>query len=172
MNSKKEYIINVRTSALVSKFDHYGNERTLVFEGALTFLVDLPPDKIVEKSYQYIGRSLKGAISGARHILRKSYKVPIAYSIKHDIILIHCYRPKNVGKVWLVNSHIHQLVENDNKQCTVITKFGHRIPTCMKVSKLQDKRNQATFLHKELLYRSNIDPLKDFDVDKNHEQNE
>ena len=165
MNEK--YIINLATSALISYFDN-GYEYTQVIEGDDIFIIRQSPDDIVKASFLYMGSSVEGAIESARLILKKRYMLPIGLSVKHNIFLIRCHAKRKPGTVWLVHSHIEDIMPNpaNDKKTIVLTKQGHSLTIEMKPEILQTKRNQASFLHSVLLDRSNMNPPMTFLYDK------
>ncbi|WP_338470924.1 competence protein ComK [Niallia sp. XMNu-256] len=156
MNNK--YLINIRTSALISYFEN-GYEYTQVIEGENIFIVPQSPDEIVKTSFLHIGSTVEGAIESARLILKKKYMLPIGLSTSHNIFLIRCHARRKSETVWLVNSHIADVTPDptDAKKTIVHTKHGHSLTIDIKLSLLQDKRGQASFLYNVLLERS---PMK------------
>lgn len=163
---KEDYFINEDTCAILSDFDNYGNEISIVYECADKFMVTKPPNKIVKDSYNYRGFDFKGAESGARHILKKKKLVPVVYSIKPGIILIRCSTPNKRGIIWLVNSQIRE-IEPLGDDLTIVHLFGgHTLTVRMKCSDLQTKRTQSSFLHMTVNERLNINNIKLFLYDK------
>ena len=165
MNEK--YIINLATSALISYFEN-GYEYTQVIEGDDIFIIRQSPDHIVKASFLYLGSSVEGAIESARLILKKRYMLPVGLSIKHNIFLIRCHAKSKPGTVWLVNSHIEDIMPNpaNERKTIVYLKDGHSLAIEMKPEILQTKRNQASFLHSVLLDRSNMNAPMTFLYDK------
>ena len=153
----KTYIINLATSALISYFEN-GYEYTQVIEGEEIFIVEQSPDEIVTNSFLYIGSSVEGAIESARLILKKKYMLPIGLSVYHNIFLIRCIAKRKSGTVWLVNSHIEDVVPDptDERKAIAHTKHGHSLTIEINPEILQTKRTQASFLHSVLVERSHM----------------
>ena len=147
-----QYIINRYTSALASHF-HNGYEYTQVLEGNETFIVAQSPDYIVNESFLHNGSTLDGAIEAARYHLKKKNKLPVVLSAQHHITLIRCPSFDKSGTVWLVHSHIHSIETDPNhyNKTIVHTNNGHSFTIDMKLSILQTKRTQASFLHSTFL---------------------
>ena len=115
-----------------------------------------------------MGSSVEGAIESARLILKKRYMLPVGLSITHNIFLIRCHTKGNPGTVWLVNSHIEDIMPNpiNEKKTIVYLKNSHSLTIEMKPILLQTKRSQASFLHSVLLDRSNMNAPMTFLYDK------
>lgn len=157
---KEDYLINGDTCAILSDFDNYGNEYSMVIEGEQKFLVMKPPNKIVEDSYIFRGFDLNGARNGARFILKKKKNVPVVYSLDPGIILIPCKTPDRRGKIWLINSQICDIEPLGDELTNVHMFGGHTLTVSMKCKILQNKRIQCSFLLLTVLERINIDNLK------------
>ena len=162
---RRNYIIHTETSALISYFEN-GYEYSIVVEGKETFLADQSPDEIVEKSFLHIGFNLDGAIQSARLHLNNQYKVPVALSAPKNIILIRCQSADKDSTVWLVNSHIQDIYRHQACQTTVYLAGGLSLHVDMKTKVLQDKRNQASFLHTTFLNRSHMNRTMTFLYEK------
>lgn len=145
----KNYIINNETSAFLSYF-HDGYECTQVLEGKESFFVSQSPDQIVRESFLHTGSDLEGAKKSAGFILKMKYKLPVCLSAQKNIMLIQCNSTKEEGSVWLINSHILDIHSYETNQTTVYTNGGHILTVAIKTDRLQNKRNQATFLHTTL----------------------
>ena len=175
----KKYIINQATTALISYF-YNGYEYSHVIEGKDIFIVHQSPDEIVRDSFLHLGSSLKGAIESARLILKQRYKLPLCLSTQHNIYLIRCHTKLKPGTIWLVNSHIDDILPEptDKTKSIIRMKHGHSLIVDIKAELLQPRRNQATFLHSVLLERSKMNKTmtylyekdKGFMLVKNHGQ--
>lgn len=141
------YIINKFTIALLTEYDSYGNEHTLVHEGAKVFLVEQTPNEIVEASFNYLGNGLEGAMKGARGILKKKKMVPVAFHIPHGIILFSCKLPQNLGIVWFNNSGIYTAEAVNKKRTRVYLVNGKSVVVEMSYPVFQQKRQQSSFLY-------------------------
>jgi competence protein ComK len=154
----QKYNINTETSSFFSYFSN-GYEYSRVLEGNKTFLVSKSPDQIVKNSFHHIGSNLEGAIEATRIILKKKYKLPVTLSAQKNIVLIRC-RSTDINDInstiWLVNSHIQDIQPYENNQTMVYLLGGHSLIVDMKIDPLQDKRNQAAFLHTTLLENSQM----------------
>lgn len=161
------YIINLTTSALISHFNN-GYEYTQVIEGENVFIVPQSPDEIVKASFLYYGSSVEGAIESARLILKKRYMLPIGLSIHHNIFLIRCHARGKAGTVWLVGSHIADIMSDptNEKKTIVHTKHCHSLTIDMKPALLQTKRSQASFLHSVLVERNQMNQTMTFFYEK------
>ena len=155
MDIIQKYIINTQTSALFSYFDN-GYEYSRVLEGNETFCVSQSPDEIVKESFHHIGFNLEGAIEATRLILKKKYKLPVALSAPKNIILIRCNSADKESTIWLINSHIQDIQPHENNQTNVYLRDGLALVVDIKIDSLQEKRNQASFLHTTLLEHSQM----------------
>lgn len=163
---EKNYIINPKTSALISHF-HNGHEYSQILEGKDIFIVEQSPREIVEESFLRTGSDLDGAIKSARFILQKKYKLPVALSPENDIILIRCKAKNKEGSVWLINSHIQQTHPYEKNQTIVYTKAGLSLIVDMNPDILQTRRTQASFLQTDLLDQAKTEKHMTFFYEKN-----
>ncbi|MCU9613042.1 competence protein ComK [Caldibacillus lycopersici] len=147
---EKMYLINYNTSAIISKFDEYGNEYSMILEGKQVFIFKQKPLDIINHSFHKVGNNLDGAIEAARVILNRKYKVPAAFVPHIEIILIPCDTLDKRGSVWLVKSHIEDFQEIGKKKTRVYTKHGQSISIAMSKRSLQAKIAQASHLYVEL----------------------
>lgn len=157
---KEDYLINGDTCAILSDFDNYGNEFSMVIEGEHKFLVMKSPNKIVEDSYIFRGFDLNGARNGARFILKEKKNVPVVYSLEPGIILIPCKTLDQRGKIWLINSQICDIKPLNDELTTVHLFGGHSLTVKLKCKTLQKKRSQCSFLLLTVLERINIDKMR------------
>ncbi|WP_033827647.1 competence protein ComK [Bacillus andreraoultii] len=156
---KEDYFINGDTCAIVSDFDHYGKEYSIVFERGRRIIVLKPPNKIVKDSYIFRGFPMEGAQIGARFLLKRRKDVPIVYSINPGIILIRCMTADRRGTVWLVNSQILDF-EPYHKARTTKIQFhgGHNLIVGITSGRLQKRRQEGSFL--QLLVSDRLDIKK------------
>ena len=113
---KKNYLINTKTSALVSHF-HNGHEYAQILEDNDIFLVKQSPKEIVQESFLRAGTGsdLDGAIKSSRFILQKEYMLPVALSPEKNIILIRCKSRNKEGPLCLISPHIQEIHPYHNK---------------------------------------------------------
>lgn len=165
-----DYIINTRTLALITEFDQYGNENTLVYELTDTFIINKRPIEIVEASFNYLGNGLEGAMKGARQILNKKKLVPVALHVPLGIILFPCKLAKREGIAWLINKCIYTAEAIADKITRVYLINGARVEVAMSFPVFQDKRNQSSFLYTTLNGRYDLNnwpsPFLNEDVKK------
>lgn len=152
MNTRKNYIINHRTSALVSHYEHT-NEYTKVMHGLESFIVLQPPDEIVRQSFHYFGNNLEDALKSARKILNKHDPIPITLSAAHNLFLIRCDAPNQNGVVWLICSQIEEIQRYRINQTTVFLANGPSIQVDIKKRILQDQLRSASYLSSSLLFK-------------------
>lgn len=151
-----QYIINKDTTAIISDFDAAGNEHSIVIEGEKQFRILKSPTRIVRDSFAHRGYDLKGAIAGARAILKKKKNVPIAYSLIPEVVLILCKKNDGTGVVWLVRSQIEEIEMFDRRQTLVRFKTGFSLFVNMSHSLLQMKIILGSHLHRIMLERSGL----------------
>ena len=161
-----KYIINTETSSLFSYF-HNGYEFSRVIEGNKTFLVSQSPNEIVEESFYSIGSDLEGAMKAARVLLKKKYKLPVTLSAQKNIVLIRCRSTDRNSTIWLINSHIQDIQRYEHNQTMVHLIGGHSLIVDIKIYSLQEKRNQAAFLHTTLLNNSQMNKSISFLYEEN-----
>lgn len=160
------YIINKFTYALITDYDAYGNENTLVYEGTETFVVKQTPNEIVEASFNYLGNGLEGAMKGARGILKKTKMVPVALHIPQEIILFSCKLPHNLGIAWFNNKGIYTAESISKKRTRVYLVSGKSIDVAMSYPVFQSKRQQSSFLFTTLRERYPLEIPPRYSVQK------
>jgi len=144
------YIINKFTQALITEYDSYGNENTLVYEDKEIFLVNQSPNEIVETSFNYLGNGLAGALKGSRDILRKKKMVPVVLHIPHGIILFSCKLPNDLGIAWFSNSGIYTAEAVNKKRTRVYLLNGKSVEIAMSYPVFQNRRKDSSFLYMTL----------------------
>ena len=117
----KKYEINEKTLALKPK-----DEKTLVLEEGNTFVVDMPPNKIMEESCNYYGSSLEGRQEGAAKLLNISYKIPIIVEDVNNIIFFPTASPRKKGCVWVSLNNIRDYYQN-SKGIVIVFKNGKQL---------------------------------------------
>ena len=95
------YEINKNTVALIPK-----ENKTIVYEGDNSFVVNKSPLKIVEESCEYFGSSLEGRQTGTSALVGFTHKVPVIIEESFDLIFFPTLSPKNSECSWLAYSHI------------------------------------------------------------------
>lgn len=148
---RNDYLFNLETIAVHSNF-YQGHEYAGVLQGKEHFLVNQSPLAIVETAFLEAGNALYGALKSSRYLLEKKCNVPVALSVRHNIILIQCKAASKLGgTVWIVAKHIVKIEPYKIKQTLIHTTDGHTLIVDMKPDKLQTIRDQATILHTTLL---------------------
>ncbi|WML48492.1 competence protein ComK [Neobacillus sp. PS3-34] len=71
------YIINQRLNLLMGEYDQYGKLCTRVWEVDKSFLVDMPPLEVLDKSLKFINSNLKAATISAKSIVDNKSMCPI-----------------------------------------------------------------------------------------------
>jgi|GEM_PF-1579683 len=142
----QQFIISPKTQAVISHFDDYGNEISMIYEGSDTFIVRQSPKKIVETTFNFLGFSLDGAVRVAQHILQRKMRVPVVLSAPDGIALLNCRTVSGLGSVWIVTAHIDQIRPLAKNRTLVEFKGGQTVVVGMSQKALQDRRNEAAFL--------------------------
>ena len=114
-----------------------------------------------------IGSNLEGAIEATRVILKKKYKLPVTLSAQKNIVLIRCKSTDMNSTIWLINSQIQDIQPYENNQTMVFLIGGHSLIVDIKIDSLQEKRNQAAFLHTTLLNNSQMNKSITFLYEEN-----
>ena len=117
----KNYEINEKTLALKPK-----DEKTLVLEEGNTFVVDMPPSKIMEESCNFYGSSLEGRQEGAAKLLNVSYKIPIIVEDVNNIIFFPTASPRKKDCVWISLNNIKNYYQNNN-DIVIVFRNGKKI---------------------------------------------
>ena len=69
--------------------------------------------------------------------------------------------------IWLIDSHILDIQSCENNQTMVFLIGGHSLNVDIKIDSLQEKRNQAAFLHTTLLNNSQMNKSISFLYEEN-----
>lgn len=103
----EKYIINVNTVALLKN-----NKKTIIYDVDKVEVFNKNINKIIEKSCNYYGSSLKGRKISAQNILKIKYKLPILIDEKNNITIIQLNSPRNKNSMFLITNKIIDFEEN------------------------------------------------------------
>ena len=108
MNS---YNINNNTIALIP----IKNRCTKVIEENDTFLVNMNPMKIIERSCEFFGSSYLGRHIGTKVLTGIRYKSPIIIEESNNIIYFPTTSPRLLECIWISLNHIDKYIKKEDK---------------------------------------------------------
>ncbi|MBW8351715.1 competence protein ComK [Bacillus sp. IITD106] len=155
----ENYIINVDTKAILNNFDEFGNLCSIVLEGEEFYKVNQSPYSIVERSIEYYGHSLQGAIVGAKGALGNIDMPPVKICGK---LGIYWFPIKSIGSddnIWLSVNHIKDYESLDAKTVKVIFLDDTDIKIECSYGSFDRKVKNALKLKNTLEIRSNSEYL-------------
>ncbi|MBS4178133.1 competence protein ComK [Lederbergia citrea] len=150
-----EYIINVKTSVILNKYDESGALCSLAIEGEKIYKVKASPLTIVDSSIQYYGSSLQGAIKGARNALGQISMPPVKISGKLGIYWFPSKSITHGDCIWFSIDHIDDYYSLGNKVLKVILSDGNDITIDISYDRFEKKVSRARKLKYIIENRTN-----------------
>ncbi|MBS4204816.1 competence protein ComK [Lederbergia citrea] len=155
MNVVDEYVINVNTSAILNEYDEAGALCALVLEGNKIVKVKMSPLSVIERSIEYYGNGLQGAIKGARNALGNISMPPVMICGKLGIYWFPSKSITHDDCVWFSIDHIEDYYSLSNKGLKVIFRDGTDITIDSNYSRFDNKVNRARKLQYIMENRTN-----------------
>lgn len=148
-----EYEINIDTQAIIP----FGLDKSKVIEGDRTFIVNLPPIKIIDKSCKFFGSSYQGRFTGTKNLIGVSHKAPIIIEESREIIFFPTNSPRQDNCAWISLRHLETYQKNTNKCSSLKFQGGHLINLDISYGILDNQVLRATRLESVLRLRKNND---------------
>lgn len=146
---KERFIINHATTFIVPEYDDNGYLFSRILHGNETFLVKEKPFKLIERSVNYYGNTIKGAIEASRVVLGNHWMSPLTISEKLEIYWFPTSGYEKDECAWFALDHIKYFVEIDKNQTRIIFRNGCSLDIPMNKKRLIRKRNQSAQLKHE-----------------------
>lgn len=124
-----------------------GRPCTRIIEGNQSFLVDMVPLHVIDKSIKHIGFNLKGAIESSKAELGKTSMVPIMINPALGVCLFPIISPKKHECMWFNPLHIVDALPN-GKNTDVYLSNGCVITIAMRIVTIIRKWHRAKVLCK------------------------
>lgn len=155
MEIRKDYIINEETILLTGEYNQLGKLCTRVIEGANTFLVEMAPIALMNKTLLRQGCTFQGALKSSRFLLGPMKMYPIKINAKLGIWLFPTKSYKKENCVWLAVTHVKDSKTAGMRKTEVCLSFGHTITIEMKQKSFKKKQQNAEELRKIILKNLN-----------------
>ncbi|MBS4218998.1 competence protein ComK [Bacillus sp. FJAT-49711] len=155
----KKYTINIDTRAILNNYDENGNLCSIALEGKELYTLNGSPLSIVERSIEYYGNSLRGAIVGARGALGNIDMPPVMICGK---LGIYWFPIKSIGRddnIWLSVNHIKDYEPLDAKTVKVIflddsdikvessySSFDRKVKNALKLKNILEIRASGEYI--------------------------
>ncbi|MFD2444217.1 competence protein ComK [Bacillus sp. CGMCC 1.16607] len=139
---KSDHIINQKTLLIKGEYALHGMLCTRVMVENGSFLVNKSPSQLLEGTLNYIGFNLKGAVTGARFILRKTKKCPIILNPYQGVCMFPITSPHKMDNIWFNPMQIKHTRALDRKT-EVLFYNGHSIIVDSRLKAFNDKITSA-----------------------------
>lgn len=146
----QEYEINIDTIAIIP----FGVDKSKVIESDKTFIVDLTPLKIIDRSCKFFGSSYQGRFMGTKNLIGISHKAPIIIEETREIIFFPTNSPRQDNCAWISLKHLETYQKNNRSSLLKFTG-GHLINLDVSYGILDNQVLRATRLESVLRLRKN-----------------
>ncbi|PLS01948.1 competence protein ComK [Neobacillus cucumis] len=150
MELRQDYLINEKTGLLLGEYYTNGALYTRVIEGVESFLVEMSPIKLIDKSLLRYGSSFHGALSSSKEVLGGMYMYPIKISSTLDIWLFPSKSYKKANCIWFVLNHILDTFPKSVQHTEVFLRYGHNITIELRECTFRTKRRNAEKLRERI----------------------
>lgn len=146
----QHYEISKETLAIIP-IDNY---RSKVIEKDRTFIVNMKPLEIIERSCQYFGSSYAGRQIGTKNLIGISHKSPIIIEESREIIFFPTNSPRLYDCCWISLKNIDKYKKINNNSL-IIFNNGYLLDLDISYGSLDNQVLRATRLESVLRLRKN-----------------
>lgn len=142
------YEINRDTYAIMP----FGENKSEIIEKDKTFIVDIPPLKVIDASCKYFGSSYQGRFSGTKGLIGISHKAPIIIEETREIIFFPTKSTRIIDCGWISLKNLSKYMR-DNNNSLVIFNNGLKLNLNISYGTLDNQVLRATRLESVLRLR-------------------
>ncbi|GAM14750.1 competence protein ComK [Mesobacillus selenatarsenatis] len=154
MNLLSDYTINQETVLLTGEYNENGKLCTRVIEGEDTFLVDMKPIDVINKTLLGLGSNFNAGRKSSREILGDIYMCPIKINCNLGIWLFPTKSYNNEFCVWFSLTHVKKTKAVGIRKTEVYLSYNHTFVINMKESKFNQRKQAAKDLRYEMTKNS------------------
>lgn len=154
MSLLEDYRINQETVLLTGEYNEYGKLCTRVIEGEKTFLVNMRPIEIINKTMLGLGSDFHAGRKSSREILGDINMCPIKINCYLGIWLFPTKSYNNDFCIWFSLEHVKKTKSIGIRQTEVFLNYNHTFVVTMKESSFNKRKQKAKELREEMIKNS------------------
>lgn len=154
MSLLDDYKINQETVLLTGEYNEYGKLCTRVIEGEHTFLVNMKPTEVINKTMLGLGSDFHAGRKSAREILGDINLCPIKVNCNLGIWLFPTKSYNHDFCIWFSLEHVKKTKPIGIRKTEVYLSYNHTFVVNMKQSTFNDRKQKAKDLREEMLKNS------------------
>ena len=144
------YEINDDTLAIIP----VGEYKSKIIEKDRTFMVEIPPMKIIQDSCEYFGSSYEGRYLGTKNLIGISHKAPIIIEESKEIIFFPTSSPRLYECAWISLKNVANY-RKDVGNTLIVFNNGNLLNIDISYHSLDNQVLRATRLESVLRLRKN-----------------
>lgn len=153
MSLLNDYRINQETVLLTGEYDENGKLCTRVIEGENTFLVNMKPLEVINKTMLDLGSDFHAGRKSAREILGDIYMCPIKINCNLGIWLFPTKSYNNNFCGWFSLAHVKK-TKAIGRKTEVYLSHNHTFIINMRESHFNQRKQKAKDLRDEMMKNS------------------
>ncbi|WP_176167253.1 competence protein ComK [Mesobacillus jeotgali] len=154
MSLLDDYRINQETVLLTGEYNEYGKLCTRVIEAEKTFLVNMRPIEVINKTLLGLGSDFHAGRKSAREILGDIKMCPIKINCTLGIWLFPTKSYNDDFCIWFSLEHVQKTKPIGIRKTEVYLSYNHTFTVNIKQSTFNDRKQKAKDLREEMLKNS------------------
>lgn len=124
-----------------------------ILETERTFLVNMKPFQIIERSCRYFGSSYAGRKAGTYEVIKVSHKPPIMVDHSNNIFLFPTFSSTRPQCGWLSHAHVHEFcaAKYDNTFVTFVN--GETLELPVSITSFENQVYRTAWLRTKFIDR-------------------
>ena len=150
--TKDTYEVNCSTMAVLP-LGEGEKPASKILETERTFLVNMKPFQIIERSCRYFGSSYAGRKAGTYEVIKVSHKPPIMVDHSNNIFLFPTFSSTRPQCGWLSHAHVHEFcaAKYDNTFVTFVN--GETLELPVSITSFENQVYRTAWLRTKFIDR-------------------
>ncbi|OMI28278.1 competence protein [Bacillus haynesii] len=150
--TKDTYEVNSSTMAVLP-LGEGEKPASKILETDRTFLVNMKPFQIIERSCRYFGSSYAGRKAGTYEVIKVSHKPPIMVDHSNNIFLFPTFSSTRPQCGWLSHAHVHEFcaAKYDNTFVTFVN--GEKLELPVSITSFENQVYRTAWLRTKFIDR-------------------
>ncbi|MCY7849581.1 competence protein ComK [Bacillus haynesii] len=150
--TKDTYEVNSSTMAVLP-LGEGEKPASKILETERTFLVNMKPFQIIERSCRYFGSSYAGRKAGTYEVIKVSHKPPIMVDHSNNIFLFPTFSSTRPQCGWLSHAHVHEFcaAKYDNTFVTFVN--GETLELPVSITSFENQVYRTAWLRTKFIDR-------------------
>ncbi len=150
--TKDTYEVNGSTMAVLP-LGEGEKPASKILETERTFLVNMKPFQIIERSCRYFGSSYAGRKAGTYEVIKVSHKPPIMVDHSNNIFLFPTFSSTRPQCGWLSHAHVHEFcaAKYDNTFVTFVN--GETLELPVSITSFENQVYRTAWLRTKFIDR-------------------